>query len=259
MPVVNPNAANTLNAAYTPESVIGFQPLSQSTSLLQNGIPFVTPASGTISATGALSGMGVALPTTYANAYFFFPANALSTSSAAGFYFTQMTSTTAGTVFLNAYTSGIPAIPVASARVSVTAGQGAYTQISSTTTSISITIPANTMGPNGKLRINLQQSNNNSAGQKSSVIQFGGSNSFNLGQTTNLGMWISREITNQGVTNVQSQTALTAAGPIATSTAPLYFAVDTTAAVTLNFRFALNTPATDAMTLESCSVEVIAA
>jgi hypothetical protein len=257
MPVVDPNAANTLIAQSTPEAAIGFRPLSQPSILLQNGIPFVMPASGTISAAGALSGMGVALPTTYANAYFFFPANALSASSAAGWYFTRMTSTTAGIVFLNTYTSGTPSIPSTASLVSVTAGAGAYTQTSSTTTAISITLPANSMGPNGKLRFTLQQSNNNSAGTKLCNFTFGGTLFWQFALTTNLGQFVLREVVNSGVVTSQSTNAQAQQGPGSSAAAPLYLAIDTSVAQTILMRMALNTPATDAVTAEYFGVEVL--
>lgn len=225
--------------------------------LLQTGIPFVMPASGTVSAAGALSGMGVAVNAIYANAYFFFPANALSASSAAGWYFTQMSSTTAGTVFLNTYVSGVPSIPATSALIPVTAGQGAYTQLATTVSCFQFTLPANYMGPNGRLRFSLMQSNNNSAGNKFSVIQFGGNSIVSLGPTTNITNWYCREICNQGVTNAQNTGPSNMVGPAASASIAQYFAVDTTAAVTILTQTRLSVPATDTMTVESFAMELL--
>jgi hypothetical protein len=258
MPIANPNATNALTSVSTPEAIIGFQPISQSGILLQNGIPFVTPASGTISATGALSGMGVALPTTYANAYFFFPASALSTTSAAGWYFTQMTSTTAGTVFQNTYTSGIPSIPLTSTRVAVTAGQGAYTQVSTTNTAISFTIPANALGPNGKLRYSMLQTNNNSAGIKFVSVTIGSTLAYQTGMSgTSISNWVLKDMMNAGSTGSQSYPSQGAPGPIASTGAGLWSSIDTTQSFTVVTKHTLNTPATDAVTNEFFSIELL--
>lgn len=171
--------------------------------LAQSGIPFIMPSSGTFSAAGALSAL-TALDQTYANCYLFFPANAIATVSAAGFYFAQMSSTTAGTVFNNLYVSGTPTVPAASALVACTTASS-YTQTTAANiTAITVTVPANALGVNGKIKVTVLEQNFNSAGAKTLGIQFGGSaNGLSYAPTTNRGASIIREFYNRGVTNGQ--------------------------------------------------------
>src|SRR5882757_2833907 len=109
----------------------------------QAGIAFVMPASGTISAAGVISGMGVALQATYANAYFYLPAGAVGPSSIAGWRFAQMTSTATGLLFLNQYFTGNPSVP--SVLTPVTAGAGAYTQVSTAQLAQNIDLPGSSL------------------------------------------------------------------------------------------------------------------
>ena len=92
--------------------------------LNQGGIPFISLSSGSVAANGAISGI-TALPAIYPDAYCYFPANALATTIAAGWYYCTFSTTTAGVAFLNTYTSGAPTIPASP--TAVTDGKGAFT------------------------------------------------------------------------------------------------------------------------------------
>jgi hypothetical protein len=133
--------------------------------LFQLGIPFITPSSGIMGNNGALSAI-TALSTTFPQAYIYLPAGAISSGSAAGWYYTVFSSTTAGTVYNNVYSTGTPTVP-ASPTPFVTTGPGAYVQTTGFITSISptVTIPANTMTVNGRVEITLTMRGNNTAQQ----------------------------------------------------------------------------------------------
>lgn len=113
-----------------------------SPSLFSSVVPFIYPSSGSMADNGALT-LTTALPTTYPHAFVRLPADAISAGSAAGWYYTVFSSTTAATVYNNAYTSGSPAVP-ASPTAFVTTGPGAYTQ----TTASDVIGPTYTMAGN---------------------------------------------------------------------------------------------------------------
>lgn len=137
----------------------------------RSAVPLIGVSSGSMGNNGALSGI-TALPLAYPNAYCYFPANAIVSGSAAGWYFTQFSGTQAGTVFNNTYTSGMPAIP-ASPTPFVTTGPGAFTGDTSTETALVLPIAAGAMGNNGIIEFWLSFSATNSAGTKTLVPKFG--------------------------------------------------------------------------------------
>lgn len=233
MPVVNPNAVNTLNAATNPYPEIGYQQYSVPIIFAQNAIPMGVPSSGTLSAAGALSAI-TAAPTTYASCYMFFPANAVATVSAAGMYFVQMASTTTGTVFQNIYTTGIPTIPATSALIPCTTASS-YTQTTgSALTILSLTVPGNSLGPNGALVVHKSLwTYNNSAGTKGLVLKYSTANIQNVtGSTTTIFLNPVRGISNRGVTNSQVSFASPAVSG-ASVAAAVYSAIDSTVDQTL--------------------------
>lgn len=231
--------------------------LTQIRVLAQNGLPLIVPSSGTFSAAGALSAL-TALPATYAACYMFFPANAIATVSVAGMYFVQMSSATAGTAFQNMYTSGTPTAPATSALIPCTTASS-YTQTTGSGLTIyTANVPANAMGANGKLRFDGTFTNNNSAGTKTPILAFGGTTIFTSVISTNLTMIILKRITNMGVTNAQSTDG--AVGNLgsgaAAAAAPIYSAIDTTAATTVTVTMNLNT-ATDFGLMLNSTLELI--
>lgn len=165
--------------------------------LLSTGIPFVFLSSGTMGNNGALSGI-TAVANAYASAYCYLPANAISTGSAAGWYYAVFSSTTAATIYNNVYTSGTPTIPSSPTAFSTT-GPGAYTQVTSTfITGPSVTLTGNTLSKNGSLRYNLSTTNNNSAGSKQVRFSFGGVDSGLQATTTQIFSGSVLCITNRG-------------------------------------------------------------
>jgi hypothetical protein len=150
-----------------------FNPNQQFQKLSVSAIPFIIAPTGTMANNGAIT-LGTALATTYANAYIFLPAGAIATSvpAAASWLFCQMSSTTVGTVFNNAYTTGVPTIP-ASPTAFATTGPGAYTGVTSAVTGPQITIPAGATGPNGVIEARVLASAANTAGNKTISIVLG--------------------------------------------------------------------------------------
>lgn len=136
------------------------------------GVPFIVANTGTMAANGALT-LGTALPTTYANAYVFLPAGAIATGSAAGWYYTQFTSTTVGTVFNNLYVAGTQPVllPTAALVPFVTTGPGAYTGSTASNIGPSFNINSNMLGGNGGVaRLTTMMSVNNTAGAKTLAV-----------------------------------------------------------------------------------------
>lgn len=141
--------------------------------LLQTGLPFVLQSSGSVGNNGALSGI-VALPAAYTQCYMYFPANAIYAGSTAGWYYVVMPSTSAGTIYNNTYASGTPVVPSAPTPF-VTTGPGAYMQVSgAAVTALSVTVPGGSMGPHGRVVMNLMGSSANNASNKLVEVYLGG-------------------------------------------------------------------------------------
>jgi hypothetical protein len=167
-----------------------------------------------------------------------------------------MSSTTVGTVFNNVYsTTGVPSIP-ASPTAFVTTGPGAYTGLTGAQNGPQITLPANAMGPNGRVHISAHASNNNSAGTKALIVAFGATTVINISDTTNVSNWVAREISNRGAAGAQITAPAATSGPITTGSTVLFPAIDTTQPVIIGLNFNNNT-ATDWACLESWLLELI--
>jgi hypothetical protein len=121
--------------------------------LFSTGIPFIIVSSGSMGNNGALTITG-AVASIYPNAYVYLPSGAISSGSAAGYYYAVFSSTTAATVYNNTYTpgSGVPTVPASPTAFSTT-GPGAYTQSASPPNPFSVVIPANALSINGKIEI----------------------------------------------------------------------------------------------------------
>jgi hypothetical protein len=137
----------------------------------KTGIPFIGLSSGSVSAAGAISGI-TALPRTITKAYCYFPANILATVKAAGWYYCTFSSTTAGTAFLDAYTSGVPTIP--SSPAAVIDGKGAFTGDTGEEFGPTFNVSANALGLNGFLRAFVTTSATNNANVKSIRVRYSG-------------------------------------------------------------------------------------
>lgn len=226
--------------------------------LAQSAIPFVLPSSGTFTGgTGALSGL-TALPTTYSGGCFmYFPAGA-GLPQGAGWYWTIMSSTTAGTVYNNVYSSGNPKLAspgYATAGTAITSGATSYTQTTSEIVSVQITLPGGSMGPNGQLHITSLWSCNNAGGNRTARTEIGGNTLYALNLTSVAGYGQYGVVANRN-----SQAAQVCAygnnGLPGQAGALTYATHNTAADLTLNFSQTLPA-ATDYLTLEHFGFSVL--
>lgn len=180
-----------------------------------------------------------------------------------GCYLVAMSSTTAGTVYNYVYGRGQPAIP-ASPTALVCTGQ-TYGQVTGQTLYLfKVPIPANSMGPNGELEVEVACSNSNSTTGKRWYIFLGGQAiTAALVMNTSGAVEFSRRhrIVNRGVTN--SQYVLNSAGtgaaaeygdPGPGNATNLNLTVDTTLGQTLTATLSLDTTGNDWGIVQSISV-----
>lgn len=251
-----PGIAQTINTQI-PQTLSGYPQGTGNNwlTLGQSAIPMYVPGSGTLSASGALSGI-TAFTTSFINCYLYFPAGAIGTGSQAGMYFAQLATSSTGTVYQNQYLTGLPTIP--SVLIPCTSASS-YTQTTATSLTVAtFTLPGNSMGPNGKVRITATFQNTAGANTKTNTIVFGGNAVANQGSTSNQSAsWI-KDIYNRGATNIQTTTAGLGFGTGNTGGNTLQFSVDTTQPVAIQFQSQLNAVATEWAGLDSFCVEVLA-
>lgn len=132
-----PGLTNASNVAITGGTIAGVSGVSLA--LNGGGLPFISLSSGSVAANGAISAI-TALPRIYPAAWCYFPANALATVLAAGWYYCTFSSTTAGVAFLNTYTSGASSVPASP--TAVTDGKGAFTGDTGEEFGLTLSVPA---------------------------------------------------------------------------------------------------------------------
>lgn len=195
-----------------------------------NAIPVILQSSGTIGNNGALSAL-TALPGTFTSCYMYFPANTIAAGVAAGLYYVVMSSTTAGTIYNNTYTSGKPTIP-ASPTAFATTGPGAYTQTTGAAITLTqFTLRGGAMGPSGQILILPHHSIISNANNKIMAITFGGSTIASWTDTT-----VAIEVRPTRLCNrdsVSRQVGTNWAGFQTGSTTPIYTTINTAADVTI--------------------------
>lgn len=172
--------------------------------IVQSAIPFIKASSGTMGNNGAISAM-TATARTYSNgAYIWLPAGAIAAGvpAAAAWYWFIGSSTTAGTVYNSTYTSGVPVRGTATAFS--TTGPGAFTGSTATVTAIQVTVPANTMGPSGRIDQIATVLNNTTGGNKVGFLKYGTGSCWGVTFTTQASYEARCSLTNRGVTNVQA-------------------------------------------------------
>jgi len=224
--------------------------------IASSGIPFILPSSGTIGDNGALSAL-TALPTTYTSCYMYFPVNTIAAGVAAGWYYVVMASTTAGTIYNNVYTSGIPTIP-ASPTAFATTGPGAYTQTtSSDIASMVFTVPGGLLGTHGSINIQKDLYCINNANVKSVGTKFNATTMHSTTLTSVQMNFVQLSIKNRGVQNKQVITRNnTNIGGTSTSSNPGYQSIDTSVDFTITEIFNMAT-ATDSIVNEGFTIEAI--
>lgn len=223
--------------------------------LAASAIPFILAPTGTMANNGAIT-LGTALPMIYAKAYIHLPANAIVAGSAAGWYYVVMASTTVGQVFNNTYVAGLPAIPGIPTAF-VTTGPGAYAGVTTLQTAQSISVPANSMGPNGVIRYSFTMTCPSNANNKTVFASYGAFSPADIIVTTNPAATLTRSFANRGVTNSQISDGGTGLfGPGLSGGVPNAGAIDSTVAQNFVFQPQLAV-ATDYLVLEKFLIEVI--
>lgn len=178
-----------------------------SVSLVSIDAPIGIAPSGTVGASGMLT-LGTAMLGVVPNMFLYFPAGAVQTGSAAGFYFVKMTTDTLGRIYLNRYLSQIDERTAVPTTLQPAAGYGSATSYTGIGVSINnamqMKIPGGTIGKAASLIVHLSQHNNSSGTAKGLGVTFGGlylAGSGNM--TTNIaGRYINR-ISALGATNSQ--------------------------------------------------------
>lgn len=205
---------------------------------LQCPLPIGIAPAGTVGSNGALTITGTALAITYngPGIWLYFPANALTGSNAAGFYWTVMSSTTAGTVYNTTYTPGTNtgagswAIPSSPTAFSGTTG-AAYTNATATDiVALKIAVPGNYLGKHGSITSTMVARCPSNANNKVNRVYFAGSGGVTLDNNTSSGTTISYSRTaimmNRGSTGRQVYYYSTNGGAHASQT-PQTAVVDT--------------------------------
>jgi hypothetical protein len=208
--------------------------------ILLAGISMGLPPSGTMANNGAVT-FGTGLALTYSDgAFMYYPANAIFAGSAAGMYWTVMSSTTVGTVYNNTYTGGQPVAPASPTAFSTT-GPGAFTQTTaSDITLASVTLKANLLGSNGFVSMEYIGLHNNTAGNKTPAIKFGGTTIAGLPATTSGATRGAPRVQNCNNTSLQRVSAVAAGTSLVpqtggSGTPNVQLAINTTSDVDIAF------------------------
>ena len=224
-----------------------------------SGIPVIVANTGTIATNGTVT-LGTALPTTYANAFVYFPASAVSGDSTGGIYYVAFSSTTVGVVYAGKYgvANGVgsvaftPVVP-SGTLTAVTGSNSSFTGSTTETTLINVTVPAGSIGNNGQIVVTANWACNNSAGAKTGAVYLGGTAvGSSSSYTTSTGGSSLNSIRNRGVLNAQSSQLI---GGAATG-ASVYTAIDTSIdkAITITGDTAT---ATDHIILEGYTIQML--
>jgi hypothetical protein len=235
--------------------------------LAQSAIPFIlaggTAGGGlnqfTAGAAGAISTLAT-LPTTYSGGgWLYLPAGTYSGQASAGWFWFVASSTTAGTVYNNQYTSGDPRLAVPTSPTAFGAGVGLVTQTTgSDITAFQFLLPGNSLGRNGRMESLYRFESNSSANAKTLNLLFGGAIGL-AGGTGIAGTMTSvatagaaLEISNVNSTSSQSITPRSFSTPYGPSgNAGIYASYDTTADQYFGCRLQLSTASDYVMLVSS--------
>jgi hypothetical protein len=231
-------AANQAAVAITGGSITGVSGVP--VKLSQWATPVFIAPSGTMGNNGAIT-LGTALDRTYSEGiWLYLPAGAVAAGepAAAAFRWCVMSSTTAGTVYNDtSYTgSGVPSDGTTTAYV--TTGPGAFTGVTAATVSLTVTVPANTLGATGAIFADWGVNHNGAAGNKTYEVLYSttaGTNYGWVGSTQGSGT-VARTVIRNKTTGTQSggTTILYNGGAVASGIK--FGASDTTASTTIVFR-----------------------
>jgi len=211
------------------------------------------PADASGTANGAIT-FGTAVGATFANCYCYFAANVVNATQPAGFYYMEMSSTTAAIVYNNTYTPASGTYPTEPTSKTAFAGAvpGGAGSTAEITAFISL-VNANLMGADGCLIIEASQEATNNANSKTCRIKLGASTAVvsSIVSTANIhGFSLIRNI---GSTSRQRSVNLFTNGT--TGTVPTITTIDTTANSELSYTFQAGT-ATDWVALSCFNVNI---
>lgn len=249
--------------ACTPDGAVYVEPTGSASitggnvgwTLVQTAIPFIHLSTGSVDANGAISAI-TALPNAYPNAYCWFPANVLATTIAAGWHYCTFSTTTAGTAFLDTYSTGIPGIPASPS--AVTDGKGAFTGSTTDIDSVQVVLPAGSLLENGSLRIRTSWAMTNNANAKTGNVRIA---TTGITPGTSLASFLNIDneyvVMNRGRVDrqVSAPNASAVYGLGTSPSARLYGTVNFALAQTLK-AFITKGVATDNVVLESLLIEV---
>jgi hypothetical protein len=224
------------------------------------GIPVAVAPTGSLNTVGAIT-LGTALPRIYPAIWLYLPANAVVGDATGGLYFAIMSSTTVGVVYAGKQgvangvnTAALPFQPFyPTSLVAATTTNGAYTGSTTETYLVNVTLPAQSLGLQGQVRITVNQTTNNTVGAKTFRTTL---NTTTIGQTgsytTSTGGTQMIALRNNGSQAFNSSQVV---GGVATGAA-VYTAIDTSVAAFIGLA---NTSAvaTDVAVIEGYSIEVI--
>ena len=198
-----------------------------------NGSTVGMKSSGTV---GGFTLTTTTAPIAYPSAYCYLPANAMGATLAAGWYYAIFSSTSAGTLYNNVYSSGVPAPPATATAFAASTFTDAtwLTQSVTEIASLSLTIPANSMGKSGQIEFVWSADYTNDGNSKTLKVKFGGTTLL----TTTLSTTVSNQqyvrIANRGATNLQVCGPPNSTSGLGSSTSTLSASsIDTTADTTL--------------------------
>lgn len=246
-----------INSLATGVPFVGAQLLSQS------AIPVILAASGSIANNGAMSltsGNGATFP----SAWVTLPANAISSSSAAGTYFCQFSSSAFGTLFNNVLGNQTPFIP-ATTSAFITSGPGAFTGQgvgAADAYLFGISLPAGTLGPNGALRLRAAYSdpatsNNNSGSIYLGIASNGATKLKGVPFGVSAYAGLDFYMRNRGLQNSQVISNAALGFDQTTGGGVQYLAIDTSAATFVGFAAYSNSSSNGNVVLEGYTIEYI--
>ena len=205
-------------------------------SALSFGTHVVLMPAGTVGANGALTITGTALVAGLTEFYGYYPANSITGANAAGFFWTSMSSTTAGTVYNNTYTPGTnpPTIPASPTPFSGTAG-AAYTNATGAYIVLAqVALGTNPFGKNGFLRHRGNMTFNTGATTHNTQTRLNGTGAGiqQSSNGTNLGFSFIQTLQNAGRTDRQTAPNAGVGDVYGGTGSPAFSSVDTSGAVT---------------------------
>jgi hypothetical protein len=169
--------------------------LGKSTIMLGIAPTFTGGASGAIT-------LGTALPRSGIKGYLYFAADTLEVGQTAGFYWVEMTNTTAGVVYNNEYTPGTDPVQPTTLTAfadAIVGGNGVTSEV----TAYSITLPSKALGKNGLVEYATQLENNNHADDKILKVKLGATALSTTTNTTTTSTTVSGSFWNAGEYDVQ--------------------------------------------------------